>query len=369
MNLDSQCAAMHDIQIVHVEECTSAKASWVKLRNLYHEPSTANKMRLYEEFLPTKLDQSSSVGSHLEHLLSVRSQLRSVGINIEDSLYKLAMLRILSRKYENLVVTLKNQIVDITVEDLHSRIYREESRQTISDSNSGVALSDNNYRKTFSRPSKKNFRRYYCNKECCFKSQYWKRKANETQTNSRMSRGSEQPHAFMAIDSADTSNLSWFVDSVASYHICCERNALGDNMSKLEIPKKVKLGDGKQNTANYEGDIRVTFKSRFGSYDTQLKNVIYVPQLKVNLLSVVQIQSCGYSIIFQNSECKVKSASQKLASRLSQVGTGYCVQSTITTQNFIYYSSNDTKSHSSARLLQSFKTCFNTNSLIPHVCS
>ena len=273
---------MNDSPIVHVEDCTSAKTAWLKLQNLYQEPSTANKMRLYEEFLSSKIDNSTSVRSHVEHLSSVRSQLRSVGVNIEDSLYKLAMLRSLSRKYDDLVVTLENQIDDINVEDLHSRIYREESRQTNTDVTSGLALSANN----FSRPPdrKKNFRCHFCNKDGHFKSQCWKIKQNGKHNNSNMMKSSEQPHEFMAMEAVENLNISWFVDSGASYHICCEKDVFTENMRKLNFPKTIRLGDGKEITAKYEGDILLTFKSTFGEYKTKLQNVICLPCWTLGLI-------------------------------------------------------------------------------------
>ena len=45
------------------------KDAWSRLKDLYEEPSTANKMRLYVMFLSSKMDINTSSRLHVEQFL------------------------------------------------------------------------------------------------------------------------------------------------------------------------------------------------------------------------------------------------------------------------------------------------------------
>lgn len=348
--------AINDSQIVHIEECKEARDAWLKLQNLYQEASTANKMRLYEEFLSTKLDHSTPVRVHVEKLSSVRSHLRAVGINIEDSLYKLAMLRSLSHKFEHLVVTLENQIEDITVEDLHSRIYREETRQTNSETGSGQAFSTQFYtrgNKYGSAGRRKTFRCHYCNKEGHVKAKCWKRKEDETSASKRnnISRNENSGHVFMVIEPPVTERMMWFIDSGASYHICCDKKAFQTPLRLLDHAKIIQLGNGQHIMAKYEGEIELSCTTKFGHYNIVLHNVIYLPQMHVNLISVVQVQKSRYSVLFANDECKIiQQESNNIALHTARFGTGYRVAAVVKRPENIAYTADECSSEKGAKL-------------------
>lgn len=44
-----------EYQMVHVSSCTTSRDAWMGLRHIYAEPSTANRMRLYEKLLAIRL--------------------------------------------------------------------------------------------------------------------------------------------------------------------------------------------------------------------------------------------------------------------------------------------------------------------------
>ena len=119
--------------MIHLEQCKTAKEAWIKLQTLYAEPSTANRMRLLEQFLTLKLGQGSSVANHIHTFSSTRSQLRAIDVKIEDNLYKRTLLRSLSSRFEGLTIAIEAQIDHISTEELHARILREDTCQTSTD--------------------------------------------------------------------------------------------------------------------------------------------------------------------------------------------------------------------------------------------
>ncbi|CAN8067511.1 unnamed protein product [Agarophyton chilense] len=179
-------------QMIHVVDCSSSREAWKKLRAIYAEPSVANRMRLYKKLLMLHLGDADDVRMHVHDMARTRSRLRSVGVKIDDTLYKLALLRSLTSRFDSLVVALETQIDALSIEDLHARIYREELRQKKMVENEAKAL-----RVQFDGPTKRQNEKskiacFYCKKKGHKISECRKRMKDES-SSSKDSAG--QPHA------------------------------------------------------------------------------------------------------------------------------------------------------------------------------
>ena len=58
--------SVNDAQIVHIQDCLSAKEAWDKLNKLYENTGTANKMHLQEDLMMTKMGESDNAQEHIE---------------------------------------------------------------------------------------------------------------------------------------------------------------------------------------------------------------------------------------------------------------------------------------------------------------
>lgn len=96
------------------------------------------------------------------------------------------------------------------------------------------------------------------------------------------------------VDSTDDSNDIWFVDNGFSNHMC----GLKDKFKELEeFHEMVRLKDNKVIQVEGKGIVAV---------QTSLYDVCFVPNLAHNLLSVGQLMTSGYSILFNNGLCAIK---------------------------------------------------------------
>lgn len=77
---------------------------------------------------------------HVKEISRRRTQLRAVGVEIDDVMYTVDILSSLSSKFENLTLTLEAHRNSLTIEDLQARIYHEEACHGVSDGNDGKAL-------------------------------------------------------------------------------------------------------------------------------------------------------------------------------------------------------------------------------------
>jgi hypothetical protein len=100
-------------------------------------------------------------------------------------------------------------------------------------------------------------------------------------------------------ESLDTGE-KWYMDSGASRHVTGERNHL-DSVTSPVGRKTVTTADGECHAVGGTGDVNV--KSDCG--EIKMTNVMYVPSLKRNLVSMGSLADKGHVIMFTNSKCLV----------------------------------------------------------------
>ena len=66
----------------------------------------------------------------------------------------------------------------------------------------------------------------------------------------------------------------------------------------------IQLADVSNIEASKTGAVKGTFIMQYGYFNVKLKEVLFVPNLKANLRSVIPIQETGYSVTFQRNVCE-----------------------------------------------------------------
>ena len=98
---------------------------------------------------------------------------------------------------------------------------------------------------------------------------------------------------------------NWFVDSGATCHIC-NNEELFDQIIGLEIPQEITVGDGQSVQATGRGDVILRMNVPNGKIQKcKLSDVLYVPGLSYNLLSVCKAASIGKSFEFGQSNYNI----------------------------------------------------------------
>ena len=96
----------------------------------------------------------------------------------------------------------------------------------------------------------------------------------------------------------------WIIDSGASCHMTWEKELFHEY--KELSGSTVKLGDGRTVEAMGEGTVKVSVY-RGKLHTLSMKNVLHVPELSCNLMSVRQITDRRFHITFKNDRCQIKS--------------------------------------------------------------
>lgn len=93
-------------------------------------------------------------------------------------------------------------------------------------------------------------------------------------------------------------NDAWLVDSGASKHMTRLKYFLS-TLIERESPQKVKLGDDYQYPIKGVGE--ASYKLEFGKV-LKMKDVLYVPGLKKNLLSISRLEMKGFRVAFVDGQ-------------------------------------------------------------------
>ena len=117
----------------------------------------------------------------------------------------------------------------------------------------------------------------------------------------------------------------WIIDSGATSHICNTRD-LFHRLYPLKSPFEVILGDGHKLTAAAQGTVKLTMKSgHHGTRKCTLHDVLYIPELSYNLLSVSKAVDRGNSVKFEESSCIIRGSNHKLITVAEKIGGLYQV--------------------------------------------
>ena len=106
-----------------------------------------------------------------------------------------------------------------------------------------------------------------------------------------------------ASSSQDKSKL-WYIDSGATKHMTSERDLMV-NYVQYPQPSEICLGDNRMIKALGEGEVSLDFYDGSNVLTMGLFNVLYVPEIAKNLVSVSAMVGKGYEVLFENDKCYV----------------------------------------------------------------
>ena len=111
---------------------------------------------------------------------------------------------------------------------------------------------------------------------------------------------------FMSQGSPSQGDLQhqWIVDSGASRTMCSNREWFS-HFTHLPIPVNIALGDNSSIQGTGIGRITLSMKAAGMWHHAVLQDVLYVPELHGNLLSVAQLARCGADVRFAKGGCQI----------------------------------------------------------------
>ena len=304
---------------------------WNKLKDTFQRKSWANKLRLRRKLYGMKFSSSQEMSAHLRNFIELFDELSIIGDAIDDEDKVINLLASLPESYSTLVTALEALDKVPSWETVTERLLHEEQKLKCKIEVDTALLARQ------SSNSKKDYECFYCNKpghikkNCrAFKKNIeektqQKQKANIVENNDI----SDNEYSLLASALATKVNIEnkyWILDSGATQHMSNDKSYFNE-LNILATPLPVQVGDGRILDAIGVGTIALqmhlpdnTARKCF------LKNVLCVPKLNYNLVSVSQATANKNTFVFSDSDCKVYAYNNKLLAVADKIGKMYMLK-------------------------------------------
>ena len=313
---------------------------WQKLANQFEKKTWANKLNLRRRLHSLRLKHGDSVQEHIKAMTEIFYSLSVVGDAVSEEDRVVYLLASLPDSYDVLVTALEASEDVPKMEVVTERLLHEERKLKERTDVSESMEKSMNLRQ---RPRRKVLRCHHCGKPGHIKRNCRElsgekpkqkekngsnHKANmatprmqERSSSDSESAGLVVSHALSASSSRE--HNTWIVDSGATCHMCHDRNLFTD-IKSLKDPLEVAMGDGHTLTAAGKGDVTLDVRlPNEKNKSCKLHDVLYVPKLSYNLLSVAKAAQRGKVTKFTKSGCYILDKQHNLIAKASKVGSLY----------------------------------------------
>lgn len=338
--------SVHDSQLEFIKDKKTAKEMFDGLSKIFERKSLASQMMYRRQALTMKMQSNESMSEHFLNFDKVIRNLKSTGANVEENEVICYLFLTMPKAYENIVTALETiNPTELTLDFAKSRFLDEFNKRTGGQSNSKYGES---HAMSAKDPT---IECYNCGKRGHIKSecrslrpnQKWKPKQKNSGDGKKNGGGAKancasneedkemllcavsqdceirQANACMKTANAnacsnmietntrrcdDVTRITFILDSGATEHMVNNKNyfdeLVGIGEMHISVAKK-----NQRIVARHRGQINVkTFYD--GKYtQRKMKNVLYVPELHCNLMSVKNLTRNGYEVKFEHDYARI----------------------------------------------------------------
>ena len=311
-------------------------AVWKKLSDQFQRKTWANNLVLRRRLHSLRLREGQSDQTHVKAMTELFDELSVVGDDVdkEDLVYLLASL---PESYESLVTALEANTEVPEMETIVKRLLHEERKRKDKvehreDKDGALSL----------KHKGRGPRCHFCNKFGHIQRNCHERQHNKSAPDSQDQMSGKQKHKVYSAEtrskhaqdevglvmyafSAELScRSSWIIDSGATTHVCNNCNQFIE-MKQMESPLEIILGDGRTLKAAECGTVTLIVRSGSAIMRCKVHDVLSMPELTYSLLSVSKAAERGVNCSFDDQECLVTDANERLITVGPKVGKLYQV--------------------------------------------
>lgn len=275
----------------HVRHCTKAKDAWVKLASTFEDKGLYRRVLLLRKLHRIDYTQYSSMTDYVDGIMTLVQQLADIGKTIDDAEVAELLLSGLPQEFDALVSNLETACItnSLSSELVRSRLIQEEYRKNNFTENVDTAYVSKN------KVNKSKIICHYCKKSGHIKSKCFKLKKVMANPEEK----SLVAAAFVAKSQDD-----WLVDSGCSAHMCNNKDLFSELMDCNNV---ISIANDEKLECLGKGTIRINA----GNVVRNITNVLYVPKLSHNLLSVSCLTQKGFIVLFNDQGCFIHDKSSE----------------------------------------------------------
>lgn len=278
---------------VHVSTAKTAKEVWKKLKATYEDIGMGRKISLIRTIVNSKLESCDSMESYVSNIMTASHSLTEIGFAVPDDWLAIFLLTGLTDEYGPMIMALENTSAALTSDGVKSKLLQEKKSLP----SESAFYSKNRVKDT----QRKDIICYTCRKRG-----HTSRQCRQNKQNSSGEK-SKNTAAFSAVFlSGKFEKSDWYIDSGATCHMTMHREWIDNNQnSKIS---EITAANGEIMRVDGSGSSKLTVRvNESVSTDITIHDVLCVPGIAANLLSVSQITDRGNKVHFFSDRCEIRS--------------------------------------------------------------
>lgn len=309
---------------------------WKKLSDHFQKKSWANKLELRRRLYSLRLNEGDPVQEHIRKMTEVFEELAVVGDPLKEEDQVIHLLASLPEAYDMLVTALEANVDVPQMDVVKERLLHEERKQKERDGDRDPSKALASYSRgviTCHKCGKPGHIKRYCpqlESEERRPRQFSRRKEGRHKAHNATQddHGSGSEGDLLAVRQGCALQASglmsnWIIDSGATCHMCGSKEAFTE-LHPITQPLEVTLGDGHRLNVVGEGTVSLNTRLSDGSIrKCRMRDVLYIPALTYNLLSVPKAAERGNMTKFSDKGCEILDANQKMIGRGIKCGSLY----------------------------------------------
>lgn len=323
---------------VHIKEVKTTKDLWNKLKSLYDDSGFTRRISLLRNLISIRLENSVSMNSYVTQIVETGQKLAGTGFNISDEWIGSLLLAGLTEKYSPMIMAIEHSGMSITTDAIKSKLLDMEPEEKETN-NALASFQQYQYKKSDKYMSKGNAKhgvqvsKSNVNQITCYRCKqigHYRNQCKNANKNSSIDKQNarKESNAFNTVFlSGSFSKSDWYVDSGASAHLTTNENWLINAMYEQCTTKEIIVANNNKVPVLCSGDVKIVTCTDDSEYNITVKNVLCVPTLTTNLLSVSQLLSQGNSVSFVNGGCNIYNRKKMLVARATLVNGVYKLNS------------------------------------------
>lgn len=311
---------VEDFHLAELEPCKTAKEAWSKLDGAYKASSTSRRLQLRRELTTLKKESSESVAKYVARARELRNALVAIGHEVKPDELVWLVLAGLPAEYAIVVSILESGDAVPDLDATLAKLLQVEQKlqAKVPDTDGGAALlgraggsgaGDWGARgragqSQGDRISNRDRTCWHCGQKGHIKADCFKLKREMGQEGPGSSRQAVAGAGVALVVSDLYDGSTWVIDSGASQHMTADASKM-HNYSLLADDRTVTFGKGDKSTVMGVGDVQLWTDVEGQAMPVLLTNVLHVPGLKFNLLSVPQCVQKGAAVEFLENSCNI----------------------------------------------------------------
>lgn len=288
---------------MHIESAEKARDIWTKLAAMYADTGVSRRITLLRRLISARLEDFNGMELYVNYIIDTAHKLNASGLKIGDDWVGSLLLAGLPTRFQPMIMGIEHSGIEITSDNIKTKLLDDDS--DMAENSGGNAFAVNKKYKNF---KKKELKCFECLEPGHKRSQCPRLKSSSKSKyeHSRKSNGGsgKNVHAFSAIFLTGNFNKNdWYIDSGASSHLTVHIDWLA-NRRQVENAS-ITVANNTNLPVECSGEVEMRSSVEGETKNIVVHDVMCVPQLTTNLLSVSQLVRRGNTVIFDESGCRI----------------------------------------------------------------